>query len=453
MRTNEDFIAASEYQVLKILLTNEFNPRDIIVSFFPHKEARAIFSAIQILKDKKESLTVSSILREANAIEDSVTIDIVQEVFNHPADTSNWDSAVAFLKEGSKKYRLKEEISTILEATQTSDTLNHAEVSESLFNSLQILLTGNTPNDARTLEVCIDSYVEELLVRKEGRYHLFNDDFLDEHLTRKASPGQIIMIAGSTGTGKSAFVLNLVNGMININKPCIYFSLEMDTISTMDRLLSMRTNIPVSNFYTKGPDMDNIIKIVKGEKEALKDKPFRFIDNPMVGLDDIQSILRDFKMTYKVEYVTVFIDLITQVKEFVDMNSRNRTLASTIEMAINRLNAIAKMENVCFVCVAQMNRDADSAKIETIDELEQLRPSFNHIKNSGALGERARVVLSVFRPKYYALRLFPDMENSRLMEDILEVQILKQNQGISGIVGRYTFDGPCFRIEAIPERI
>jgi replicative DNA helicase len=331
--------------------------------------------------------------------------------------------------------------------------LNHAEVSESLFNSLQILLTGNTPNDARTLEVCIDSYVEELLVRKEGRYHLFNDDFLDEHLTRKASPGQIIMIAGSTGTGKSAFVLNLVNGMININKPCIYFSLEMDTISTMDRLLSMRTNIPVSNFYTKGPDMDNIIKIVKGEKEALKDKPFRFIDNPMVGLDDIQSILRDFKMTYKVEYVTVFIDLITQVKEFVDMNSRNRTLASTIEMAINRLNAIAKMENVCFVCVAQMNRDADSAKIETIDELEQLRPSFNHIKNSGALGERARVVLSVFRPKYYALRLFPDMENSRLMEDILEVQILKQNQGISGIVGRYTFDGPCFRIEAIPERI
>ena len=126
------------------------------------------------------------------------------------------------------------------------------------------------------------------------------------------------------------------------------------------------------------------------------------------------------------------------------MNSSKGTLATTIELAVNRLNAIAKKEGVCIVAIAQMNRGADSTRIESIDELEKLRPTLNNVKNSGALGERSRVVLSVFRPKYYASRLFPNDEGLEFMPDELEIQVLKQSMGSVGVIGRYNFNGPTF---------
>jgi replicative DNA helicase len=163
-------------------------------------------------------------------------------------------------------------------------------------------------------------------------------------------------------------------------------------------------------------------------------------------------LIREFKMQHKTDYAMVFVDLVTQVKDFVTLGFKGGSnLSTAVELAVNKLNAIAKKEGVCFVCIAQMNRDADSAKISDISEIPNLRPTLNNVKNSHALGERARVAIALFRPKYYADRLFPDHEAVQFMPDQLEAQVVKQSMGRVGIRGLYLFNGPMFKLTPIAQ--
>jgi replicative DNA helicase len=262
--------------------------------------------------------------------------------------------------------------------------------------------------------------------------------FLDDMLTRKAAGGQIILISAATGMGKSVYALNLINGMVNLNIPCLYISLEMDDISTYDRWLAMRTKIPIKEWYVK-ENIDALKGKVEKERKLLEGKPFRFVDNPNLTLTKIQSLVREFKTYYKTEYVCVYVDLITQVKDFIDLENGGGNLANTIEQSVNKLNAIAKEENVCFVCVAQMKRTIDDIKITKVEDTDKLKPTLGGIKNSGALAERARAVLGVFRARPYIEKYLPDDPKLEYIQDIMEINILKQNQGGIGH-GKYLFD-------------
>ena len=444
-RENEDFIVVAEFQVLNLLTKNP-TLSDITLSIdsFPHKKARAIYKAILQLSEKGEVINEGSLLRESNVIESTIDHAMVSQILSYTTDESNFKSALSVLQEGSIKYRLGRILTKIQEEVSSPDTLDATFISSKLYEAQESLLNGSRKYSVKTLEDCLTEYEEELLLRQKGIQYPFNDLFLDRMLVRKAAPGQVILLAGATGTGKSAYGLNLICRMIDANIPCMYFSLEMDTISTMDRFVAMQSEIPVMEFYGSGAQLNPLIKQVQDYKELYSNKQYAFIDDPSISLEAIRHLIREFKIQHKVNYVCVYIDLITQVKEFVDLSTSKGTLATTIELAVNRLNAMAKKENICIVAIAQMNRTADSMRIDNIDNIHLLRPTLNHVKNSGALGERSRIVLSVFRPKYYASRFFPEDENLEFMPDELEVQVLKQSMGGVGTICRYNFNGPTF---------
>lgn len=444
-RNNADYIIGAEFQALKILADNDVDYKILNEEMFPHDTAKALFKAILILKERKETISEGSLLREANLIDDDVDLATIRSVLEHEADLSNWISSVQALRKASVKYKLKNIFDGLSDTTSMPDDIDAISISNELYEAQQLLARGDHEVKSRSLEECLDDYKDILEIRRAGKYYPFGDQFLDTYLTKKAAPGQVIMVAGSTGTGKSAYALNILNGMINIGQPCMYFSLEMDTESTFDRLLAMRTDIPVEDWYASGNEVNALIKRVDQERLLLQNKPFRFVDDPNVDLATIQSLIHEFKLIHRVNYVFVVIDLVTMVKEF-SMLSGQKSLANAIEFSVNRLNAMAKTENVCFFCVAQMNRQADSEKISDLDDIDSLRPTLNHIKNSNALGERARTVLSIFRGKYYAERYLPDEEAVAFMDDVAEVAVLKQSQGRVGAVGKYLFTGENFQM-------
>lgn len=451
-RDNEDFIAVAEYQVLKLLIDNPgITIKELSIDSFPHKKARAVYKALNLLQDGGEEINEGSLLREANRLDSTVDQSMIRQVMAYKTDMTNLQSAVSTLRGGSVKYRLGKVLSKIKEKIESPDSVDATSLSGLLFEAQEAIATGNKRYITKTIAECIDDYKQELALRRAGRYYNFNDPFLDSVLTKRAAPGQVILLAGATGTGKSAYGLNLITNMIEADIPCMYFSLEMDTVSTMDRFMAMRTEIPVAEWYKTGTEIDPLMKILDDTKEEIGDRRYEFVDDPTIGLDAIQHLIREFKIKHKIDYACIYIDLITQVKEFIDLKTSKGTLATTIEMAVNRLNAIAKKENVCIVAIAQMNRDADSTRINDLTQLNSLRPTLNNVKNSGALGERSRVVLSVFRPKYYAERLFPDNDDVEFMPDELEVQVLKQSMGKVGVIGRYNFNRPTFVCRLLTE--
>lgn len=449
-RENSDFVIAAEYQVLKLL--TELSPEETVEAtsnLFPHATARAVREAIITLKDGEETITEGSLLREANQISDAVDIGIVRSVLEYKADRSNWTKAIEALRKGSVKYNLKLALQPLMEKACLEDDLDSIEVGNALYEAQEILANGGKRTKVKTLEECLHDYKEEMEQRRSGKLYEVGDLFLDKALTRKFAPGQVITIAGTTGMGKSGLALNLINGLINLEVPTLYFSLEMDEIATFDRLLAMRTGIPIDEWY-QARNIPSLLKKVEKQEQELANRPFGFVDDPNMSLDSIQSAIRAFKMKYRVKYVIVFIDLITQVKDFTNLKTGG-TLANTIEMGINKESAISKTENCCMVNVVQLNRETDGAKIDSIEEIESFRPSLTQIKNSNALGERSRTVLAVFRPKYYATRLFPNDEAVDYMEDIMEIQVLKQSQGSVGQRGKYLFEGETVSLKPYVE--
>ena len=451
-RKNADYIIAAELQILKLYVIHpEMEWKHLTVSSFPHKQGKALYKAINILHETKESVTQASLFREANRLDDSIDLSLVETLMEYEVDLSNHNKAMEALKEGSTKSTLHHIFEKADELTTSFDTLDPTALSAFLYEAQDAIANSGRKVIAKTLEEMISDYEEEMNLRKLGRYHPFNDSFLDRRLLKRAAPGQVILCAGATGTGKSIYGLKLINGMVNTNIPCMYFSLEMDEISTMDRWMAMRSGIEIEEWYKSGATLDPLFKVLAREKSALINKPFRFIDEPSISLSVMRQMIQEFKMTYKVNYLVVYVDLITQVQEFMDIKSSRGNLPTAIEMAVNQLNAMAKKENVCFVCFAQMNREADSTKVEEIADLDKLRPTLNNVKNSNALGERARTVVSVFRTKYYASRYLPDDPETQGMPDILEIQILKQNMGVVGVRGKYLFTGPTFSLMEIDE--
>lgn len=452
-RTNEAYVLMAQVQVLKLLIDNsDLLIPEVSSDSFSNPKFRSLYQAVFLLRESGETINETSLFREANKIDYTIDSPLVHHIFQQTVDRSNLDGALEALKDAMAKTRIGKTLEDIKELTSSHEPLDTLKVSSLEYTIQETIASSYKQTVSKDFKTLLTDYGEELQERKKGLRYMFNDSFLDQYLTKKAAPGQIITIAGSTGTGKSIYGLYLMSGLVNTDIPCMYFSPEMDEMSTMDRWMAMRHEIPIENWYSHGHEMDAMIKLVEMEKKDLQAKAFRFIDEPDITLGMIQHHIREFKMAYGVDYLIVFVDLITQVREFIDTKGKGNTnLATLIEQGVNKLNVIAKKENVCIIAFAQMNREADSAKVRSIEDLQQLRPTRNNIKNSGAIAERSRTVLSVFRERYYADQLLPNDPEVQFIPDVIEIQVLKQNMGKVGSIGKYNFNGPTFTLHELIE--
>ena len=66
-----------------------------------------------------------------------------------------------------------------------------------------------------------------------------------------------------------------------------------------------------------------------------------------------------------------------------------------------------------------------------LDDIDRLRPTRAAIKNSGALLERCRYCLSLFRKKYYA-EAYLEKEEAEVLEDVIEVGLMKASNAQVG---------------------
>ena len=65
------------------------------------------------------------------------------------------------------------------------------------------------------------------------------------------SPRDLVMIGGKRGSGKSVICANIANNVHTLGKSAIYFTIEMDSRSILQRCCSIATEIPFSRLRTK----------------------------------------------------------------------------------------------------------------------------------------------------------------------------------------------------------
>ncbi len=439
-------LVTNERMLINILIRKPDNILRLDRNYFISTIGKDLFEGIKKTYLSGLELNIDNMIIYSNQINQGITKELLTDLISIETNLDNFEKYYKKQRQEFAKDRLENKLlkDTLIQVSSKGEI--DLEKIESLKNEITEMmeLVEGKESYLISLKQLMEHYKSILIKRKKGEEkYSTGDSYLDSKLTMGYAPNQMTVIFGGTSEGKSIFELNCISKRINKQIPSLYISLENDEILTMDRLISIRTGIPYTDFYFKeGQENEELFRIFEEERRRLENNKYFFmVEKTDLSLNDIELLITEAKRKMGVDYLVCTIDLLTMIKEF-----SNEISASNIEQAINETHRIARRTNCHFVNVVQAN-DENDYHPKTIKDVIKCRPMLRNIKNSKEIGKRARLVLSIFRPKMYAQKFFgDDHPEVEIMDDLILVRCEKQSQGKNGMTLKYLYEGETFRL-------
>jgi replicative DNA helicase len=423
----------------------------ITEDLFSTRSNQNIFNSIIYLKDNEIPFTRDALFQQylTRDLDGNATvIDIISKPSNNKLLSIN--DIISQLKDFKKRREISsilEDVTTYLNQLSKIEPDDIEKIKDKLVQAEVTLASSDEKKKILNLTEWFDEYEIELNRRKSGSKLPFNNFIFDTLIPDGPRPGEMGILVSASGSGKSTVCLNLISDLIDAKIPCIYLSLEMSSIATLDRLCSKRIGIPYQEIVNpkEQNEYDGVLNAIQQEKEKLiKNNKFRFSEDANLSLADLYRHIKKFQADIINNYCVVVIDLLSMITDFCKTASN---MAQQIEIGVNKLSAMSKELNVHIIGVLQYKRDAESeaGKIRDQKDLQKFRPNRAQIKNSGAWLERSRYIVSSFRPKMYA-KMFLEEDEYQDMIDIIEISVLKINNAEIGKKIEAIFDGATFNI-------
>ena len=217
-----------------------------------------------------------------------------------------------------------------------------------------------------------------------------------DDMTTGLHGGDLMIIAGRPGAGKTAFALNLIRHISAIGHGVVIFSLEMLAEQLVMRLLS-QGGIDLQKLRTGKDRKKNIIN---GDDIRLFTSAVSELENRHIYIDDagllnVLEIKRRARLLAKqLKKQKVKLSLI--VVDYLQLLSASPSEASDVRAlevgAISRgLKALAKELNVPIVALSQLNRS-----VETRTNKE---PLLSDLRESGSIEQDADIVIFLYEDK------------------------------------------------------
>jgi replicative DNA helicase len=421
----------NEQILINILKSEPDNILRFDRNYFVSQIARDLFEAIKNCYLADMPLSSDNIVIHGNKLNGQINKQLVDDLSKVDFNVDTFDQHYRLLRKEYAKYEIENVIlKDVLRETSKKGELNTEKfenLKDQIVEALDII--QGKESLLKNLESSFERYEGILLQRKKGNLlYETGDHQLDRYLTLGFSPGHMTTFMADSGVGKSVVTLNLANKQINKRIPCLYITLENNEELTMDRLAAMRCGINYEDLYFKnGKEDDEIFSLLEKERKLIKDcNTFFMVDEPELSLDDIELLIKEAKRRMNTDYLCVFLDLQSMVKDFA-----NNIDPQSIEQNVNKQHRIAKRQNCHFVNVLQTNGMATNFKPVCVKDCLGFRfKSISDIKNARAFGERSRAVIGLVRPKLIAENIFgkenPEVE---IMDDLILYQCIKQNQG------------------------
>lgn len=206
------------------------------------------------------------------------------------------------------------------------------------------------------------------------------------------SKGNLVILAGRPGVGKTSSLLFFVDGITSTNTESIglIISLEMSMKEIGDKRVASAGSVEIMKF--KRPenfsedDMDRIVQAIR-EIQTRENGRIAYIDKSSFKISDIRKEIRRIKKEKgKLDWLA--IDYLGLIKP----EGKTQDLYHRITAISGELKRMAREENILIICLAQLNRD--SAKTKSKPEMKDLR-------DSGAIEQDADAIIFVHRENYH----------------------------------------------------
>lgn len=277
--------------------------------------------------------------------------------------------------------------------------------------------------------------------RKTGTdYYIIGDSNL-QNIIPKVRSG-IISIVGYSGSTKSTCVSHLALSRIKLRLPTTMINTELAHDAFVDGLCAELLRQPyndICGISGSEVDFDTILEELK--KEIIKSDKFqKFALYKNHGcsvkrlIDFNRQMRKEWKLNPKIPIFCI-CDLASMLSEF----NNNTSKAAAYEDALNDLNTHCLEDNICLVATWQLKRKDTTKRITCLEDLLDFEPTLAEVKNSGAIEERSRVMLSIFNQQH-TLKKQPHDE---ILEDIcspeIRIKVLKNSYGDPGKIAKVKF--------------
>ena len=254
--------------------------------------------------------------------------------------------------------------------------------------------------------------------------------------------GDLYIVAGRPGMGKTAFVLNLAanlaahhaqpdeRGEAQTGAGVAFFSLEMPREQLAARLLASEARVNVSSLRSGQIQAEDWNRLTEAAGR-LGRLPIWLDDTPAVSLLDLRAKIRRLQAELVRdgrELGLVAIDYLQLMSGRKGANSREQEISE-----ISRgLKQLAKEMQIPVLALSQLNRGVENRGTK------ERRPQLSDLRESGAIEQDADAIMFVYRDEYYNPD-GPDVGKA-------EIIIAKQRNGPTGKVDlRYTKE--CTRFD------
>ncbi len=209
-----------------------------------------------------------------------------------------------------------------------------------------------------------------------------------DDITRGLNPGNLIIIAGRPGMGKTSLALNIAEHVaIREGRSVGLFSLEMSQEELALRILSSEVDVPfgpLRSGHLSQKQWNRVIQSVKSVSKA----PLYIDDSANPTLLELASKTRRLKAEQGLDLVV--LDYLQLMQAGGRYESRNLEIA-----AITRgLKQLAKELHVPVIALSQLSRQPER---RTGDH----RPQLADLRESGSIEQDADLVVFIYRDEMY----------------------------------------------------
>ncbi len=251
-----------------------------------------------------------------------------------------------------------------------------------------------------------------------------------DKVTSGWQPSDLIIIAGRPAMGKTSFALSLAKNIaIDNHDPVAFFSLEMNNVQLVNRLISNVCSVPGSKILNGQLTQDEWSRF-DNHIGKLMGAPLYVDDTPGLSVFELRTKARRLVREKGVKVIMIdYLQLMNA--NGMKFNSRQEEV-STISRS---LKGLAKELDIPIIALSQLSRAVEQRPGE-----EGKRPQLSDLRESGAIEQDADMVIFVHRPEYY--RIFEDAQGNSLKGMAL-ICIAKHRKGATKDVtlsfkGEYT---------------
>lgn len=253
-------------------------------------------------------------------------------------------------------------------------------------------------------------------------------------MTAGLKAGELIIVAGRPGMGKTALAINIaVHASKTKKAPVVIFSLEMAKEELARRLLCSEAKVDGSRLRTGQLSREDWTRLASAAG-PLTQHPIFIDDTPALTLMQLRSKARRLKAEHGLSMVVV--DYLQLMRSGTRTDSREQEISE-----ISRsLKALSKELSLPVIALSQLNRSVENRAGK------DKRPQLADLRESGAIEQDADVILFVYREELYA----KDEQERKEFRGKAEIIIGKQRAGPTGIV-RCKFLHEYTRFEDTPD--